>query len=313
MLHCARSRARLRVLHHGRTSGDVNMKGTHERTPLLCAGDPPPVVEHGGPSDEFLVVCDHASSAIPRALGSLGLDARSLASHIASDIGARWVAERVAAALGARMICAGYSRLVIDCNRYPWDPASIAERSDGVEVPGNRGLGADERLARIEQVFLPYQRAIGRALAAARPAGRRPILLSIHSCTPVLGGVSRPWPIGFSYVRPGALTLRTIAALGRRAGIEVGDNRPYELEPGVDFTSPEHALRRGLGCLQVEFRQDLVATETEAHAWADRFVDALLEAAASAAPADPPWTPLWPSPLAAADAASALLGPPPSL
>ena len=285
------------------------MKTEVERAPLLSPGDPPPFVERRGRNDAFLVVCDHASAAIPRALGSLGLDSRALGSHIASDIGARWIARRVAAALDATSICAGFSRLVIDCNRYPWDPAASAPRSDGVEVPGNRALDARQRLARIEEIFLPYHRAIGSSLARQCASGGRPVLLSIHSCTPVLAGVRRPWPVGFSYVPPGALAARAIEALRRRAGIDVGDNRPYEMETGVDFTSPEHALRRGLACLQVEFRQDLVATPAQARHWADRLLDALAQISAADVSADPPWTPGWASPLEASDAASLLIRP----
>ena len=36
----------------------------------------------------ILLVCDHASRAVPRALGSLGLDDAVLSRHIAWDIGA---------------------------------------------------------------------------------------------------------------------------------------------------------------------------------------------------------------------------------
>jgi predicted N-formylglutamate amidohydrolase len=272
------------------------MNCEHERARLLSPDDPPPYTERPGGNEAFLVVCDHASVAIPRALGSLGLDSRALERHIASDIGARWVAQRVAGALGATAIFAGYSRLVIDCNRYPDDPAAMAARSDGVEVAGNHALGEDARRARIEEIFLPYHRAIGSWLAHRRAAGGRPVLLSIHSCTPVLAGVRRPWPIGLSYVPPGALALRVVEAL-RRAGIEAGDNQPYAMDTGVDFTSPEHALRRGLACLQVEFRQDLVATPAQAHAWADRFLDALAQVPDAQQFADPPWTPDFASPL----------------
>ena len=41
----------------------------------------------------------------------------------------------------------------------------------------------------------------------------------------------------------------------------VGDNEPYGLDPAQDYSTPEHAFSRGLDYLQVEFRQDLVATE----------------------------------------------------
>jgi predicted N-formylglutamate amidohydrolase len=54
----------------------------------------------------------------------------------------------------------------------------------------------------------------------------------------------------------------------------VGDNQPYNLDPHEDYSVPVHAVRRGLPHLQVEFRQDLVATP----AGAARLADALLAA-----------------------------------
>ncbi len=44
-------------------------------TPLIGEGDPPPVelVNADGPA-KLILSCDHASAAIPRALGGLGLE-----------------------------------------------------------------------------------------------------------------------------------------------------------------------------------------------------------------------------------------------
>ncbi len=55
----------------------------------------------------------------------------------------------------------------------------------------------------------------------------------------------------------------------------MGDNVPYDLDPAVDFTTPFHAIRRGLRHLQVEFRQDLIATAVTQREWAARFAQAL--------------------------------------
>jgi predicted N-formylglutamate amidohydrolase len=59
-------------------------------------------------------------------------------------------------------IIAGYSRLVIDCNRYPspWDPASIALVSDRTAVPGNLDLSAAARGACIDALFVSLRFAV---------------------------------------------------------------------------------------------------------------------------------------------------------
>ncbi|HET6222397.1 MAG TPA: N-formylglutamate amidohydrolase, partial [Dongiaceae bacterium] len=124
--------------------------------PLLQPGDPPPfeIVNPDGAA-RLVLIADHAGRAIPRALGSLGLGPAELARHIAWDIGIGDVTRRLARQLGAPALLCGYSRLVIDCNRRLGDPTSIAQESDGIAVPGTRGLAAAERARRVEALFQP--------------------------------------------------------------------------------------------------------------------------------------------------------------
>ena len=116
---------------------------------LLGPGDPPPFELHNeGGGRPCLLICDHASAAIPKILGDLGLDAGQRRRHIAWDIGIAEVTRRLAILLNAPAVLSGYSRLVIDCNRHLEDPSSIAQESDDVPVPGNRRLDAAARAAR---------------------------------------------------------------------------------------------------------------------------------------------------------------------
>jgi predicted N-formylglutamate amidohydrolase len=62
----------------------------------------------------------------------------------------------------------------------------------------------------------------------------------------------------------------------------VGDNQPYDLNPLVDYSTPHHAIRRGLLHLQVEFRQDEIATAQGQQKWAARLAEALKQAVKSA-------------------------------
>lgn len=269
---------------------------------MLAPSDPPAFTLRRGASTRYVLVCDHASAEVPAVLGSLGLAPEAFGRHIAIDIGARWVAERVADRLDATLLAAGYSRLVIDCNRYPWDPGSMTPESDRTAVPANQGLDERARLARVRSIFLPYQRAISATLDALLASGERPALLSIHSCTPELGGRRRPWEIGFSYTPPATLARACLDALSADRSLSIGDNEPYAMDLGMDYTTPEQGLRRGLHCIQVEFRQDLIATESGARHWADRFTDALLSVSdAVLAQAATRWQPAWPCPHAGPD------------
>ena len=78
-----------------------------------------------------LLTCDHASRALPKSYGSLGLDETELRRHIGWDIGAADVTHRLAAALDAPAVLSGFSRLLVDYNRAPDDPTLICEVSDG--------------------------------------------------------------------------------------------------------------------------------------------------------------------------------------
>ncbi|MCC6644758.1 MAG: N-formylglutamate amidohydrolase [Polyangiaceae bacterium] len=231
--------------------------------------------EQGRP--EVVVVCDHASSVIPDELGDLGLPASARGSHIAYDLGALSVASRLAERLDATLVASGHSRLVIDCNRPPAVASSIPEVTGGVTVPGNVGLDAAERELRRQRSFEPYHAAVRAALDARCDArqGRGPVLLSVHSFTPELLGVARPWHVALLYGRDARLAHAVRDVLRADASLTVGDNEPYRVTDESDYTVPVHGERRGLLHTAFELRQDGLATEESARAWGDRLFEAL--------------------------------------
>jgi len=243
---------------------------------LLTAADPPPV-EHVNAEGKapVLITCDHASRRVPKALRNLGVDAESLKLHIGWDIGAADVARGLARRLDASAILAGYSRLVIDCNRDLDDPTSIPAVSDGVPVPGNQDLSPAAKAQRVEALFRPYHRAIEAALDGFAQRGVHPAVLSIHSFTPVMNGFERPWHIGILWDKDPRMAVPVLAALRRETGLVVGDNEPYSAREPAGYTVRTHAERRGLPHLNVELRQDLVASDAGTAEWADRLVRVL--------------------------------------
>jgi predicted N-formylglutamate amidohydrolase len=238
---------------------------------LLGPSDPPPFELHNeGGGRRCLLICDHASAAIPAALGDLGLDAGQRRRHIAWDIGIAEVTRRLARRLDAPAVLSGYSRLVIDCNRQLDDPTSIAQESDDVPVPGNRGLDAAARAARAAACFWPYHQAITAQIARMREVGRPPALISLHSFTPVMQGYERPWHIGVLWNRDGRLAKPILEWLGRDPAICVGDNKPYDGRAGRGYGVSMHGEQEGLPHVLLELRQDLIDTHHGAEAWAER-------------------------------------------
>jgi predicted N-formylglutamate amidohydrolase len=239
---------------------------------LLTASDPP-VFElcHPNGAAPVLLTCDHASRRVPAALGQLGLTEVALAQHIGWDIGAAAVTRCLAPQLDAPAVLAGYSRLVIDCNRPPDDPSSIPNESDGIAIPGNAVLDAAARRERRVRLFEPYHAAIDQQLAHIGIGGRAPAVISMHSFTPHMKGFARPWHIGVLWDGEGRIAKPLLAAL--RAELDpavVGDNLPYSAREPVGFTQRHHAFERGLPHVAIELRQDLIAEAAGAAEWAER-------------------------------------------
>jgi predicted N-formylglutamate amidohydrolase len=243
---------------------------------LLSPDDPPPVeLFNAGAVAPTLIVCDHAARQVPRTLGTLGLDADAFDRHIAWDIGAAEVARRLAIRLDAPLVMSAYSRLVIDVNRRPDDPSAIPEESDGTTVPGNRDLSAAARAARLAGLFEPYHAAIDERLAAFRAGGVTPVVISVHSFTPVFKGAARPWHIGVLWNRDDRLPRPLMARLGAISGVVVGDNEPYSGQDGHGYTMPRHVEGVGIPHALIEIRQNLIDTRHGAEEWSEKLYGAL--------------------------------------
>ncbi len=239
---------------------------------LLGPGDPPPVTRRAfGARYPAVLACDHASRAVPVALGNLGLGEPQLARHIAWDLGAGALAEALARDLGLPVLSAGFSRLVIDCNRRLDDPTSIVEVSDGDRIPGNLGLDPAQRARRAREIFAPYHAALAATLEhAAAAAGVVPALVAIHSFTDVFGGRARPWHCGILWDRDPRLAVPMLTALRAEPGLLVGDNEPYSGRHPADYTVDTHGDRHGRPHVCIEVRQDLLASPQGIAQWAAR-------------------------------------------
>jgi predicted N-formylglutamate amidohydrolase len=241
---------------------------------LLEAEDPAPVmVHHHGRLRPAVVVCDHASNAIPARLGRLGLDDRALARHIAWDIGAGALANALARRLGLPCVLAGYSRLVIDCNREPFSEASVLSYSDGDIVPGNIERTPVDHALRVDEIFEPYHAAIDAELLAS--GSNAPVLIAVHSFTPSMNGFDRPWHCGVLWDHDSRLAAPLLAALRADAELVVGDNQPYSGRDPSDYTVSRHAKARGWPHVCIEVRQDLLADAAGVERWAERLGCAL--------------------------------------
>lgn len=248
---------------------------------LLSANDPAPVqiTNPGGPSP-FLLIGDHAGNLIPESLGTLGLDEVDRTRHIAWDIGIAGLGMLLAEQLDAPFIRQAYSRLVIDCNRDPAAHDAMPEMSDRSLIPGNAGLAPEARAARVAAIQAPYQSAIAAELERRDAVGQQTIMVALHSFTPSINGKDRPWQIGLLYHAGDPSFARAmLAMLCARGDLTVGDNEPYAMD-SIDYTIPQHAYPRRRPYVEIEIRQDLLATAAQQAQWAALLKDVLVATAA---------------------------------
>lgn len=227
----------------------------------------------------ILLVADHASNRLPQG-ADLGISRALLDDHIAVDIGVDPLARALARRLGCPAVIARYSRLFVDLNRDPDEPAAIPALSDGHAISANQTLSREEREARIAHFWMPYHAVLAAAIERLRPA----MLLNLHSFTPRLASrpeEQRPWEIGILYNGDDRAARLAIPAF-RESGVVTGDNEPYSGRM-LNATMNRHAEARHLPYLGIEVRQDLIAADAGVTHWCER-IAAVVEGIAAALP-----------------------------
>jgi len=243
---------------------------------LLQQGEESPFIavnEQG--RSPFVLICEHASNVLPKALGTLGLPQSELTRHIAWDIGAEKVGRLLSRLMDAPLLLQRYSRLAYDCNRPPESPDSIPEMSELTAIPGNRKLSAEDRLARASEIYRPFHDGVSAVLDRRAAGGQQSLVVSIHSFTPVYKGKPRSVELGILHDRDTTLSSKLIKSF---PNIDARLNEPYGPKDGVLHTLNLHGFTRGLQHAMIEIRNDLVSTERGQDEWAQRLSVPLIQA-----------------------------------
>jgi len=214
-------------------------------------------------SGGFVLVCEHASSHIPCELKDLGLSGDVLTSHVAWDPGALAVAEAMSGELDAPLVAQRVSRLVYDCNRPPQAASATPARSEIYAIPGNAGLSPAERERRAERYYVPFRETLAACIDArlGRPAA--PVVVTIHSFTPVYFGLRRSVDIGILHDADRRLADAMLECAKSEPRSRFRRNEPYGPLDGVTHTLVEQAMPRGLMNVMIEIRNDLIGSEAE--------------------------------------------------
>ena len=205
---------------------------------------------------------------MPSQLGTLGLSPAELHSHIGWDIGALAVARELAHTLPGELIYQQYSRLVVDCNRPLGVPDLIPEVSVGVVVPGNVRLSDAQREQRMREIWRPFSAIIEQTLDDREQRSVPTVLVCIHSFTPTLNGVDRPWHMGLLFNRDDELATLLANHLRVEApDTVIGMNKPYVVADNEDNTIPRFGEARGIPHVLIEIRNDGICTTEGQSGW----------------------------------------------
>jgi len=217
-----------------------------------------------------LYTCEHASNRVPRPLRPRPADRRLLAMHWGYDIGAANVTRSlVRRDVGSQGVLSRFSRLLIDPNRDPSDPTAILHSCDEGAPTFNRHAVVAKRVARFH---VPFHAALDTAIQA-RPRA----LVSIHSFTPVFRGNARAVEAGVLFDAHDDIALRLVETL-RAEGFATEPNEPYSGKAGLIYSAARHGNAVACPYLEIELRQDLIATARTASAVAARVHRAILSA-----------------------------------
>ncbi|MFN3720986.1 MAG: N-formylglutamate amidohydrolase [Rhizobium rhizophilum] len=248
------------------------------RSGILTSSDGDAVaLENATAGSGIVLVCEHASSLLPASAGDLGLSPEALSSHIAWDPGALAIARRLAERLDGVLVHQRFSRLIYDCNRPPESPAAMPEKSEVYEIPGNRELGPAERYARTAALYIPFHDRVSNEISRLQGEGRRPVVVTVHTFTPVYFGNPREVEIGILHDADSRLADAMLDAAAD-SPYRFERNSPYGPEDGVTHTLRLHALPQGFANVMIEVRNDLVRDDAEVEAVSSHLADLISEA-----------------------------------
>lgn len=177
----------------------------------------------------LVLTCEHASWTLPPGV-DLGVDDAALRGQASWDPGAYDIAAALGVGLGLPVHTGAFSRMWVDLNRPPEHPDVLPRVSYGEPVPGNAGVSAEERAARLATYHAPYWAAVERDVRGRLQSIGACLHFSSHSFDPSLDPERRRFDLGVLYDPDHGfeadLAERLLFGL-RAAGFNVRANQPY--------------------------------------------------------------------------------------
>ena len=152
----------------------------------------------------------------------------------------------------------------------------MPEQSEAFSVPGNANLTDAQRQHRVDTYYAPFRAALAQTIASTTG----PVIVTIHSFTPVYYGQKRAVDIGVLHDSDARLADAMLQIAPAHTDAVVLRNAPYGPAHGVTHTLKEHALRVGHLNVMLEIRNDLIQDAAQQDAMAQTITTWLLAALA---------------------------------
>lgn len=218
---------------------------------------------------------------IPGQYLCLGIAPQILGSHIAWDLGARYITRQLTRHLHCTSFIAKYSRLLIDLNRSTHHTRLIPAVSFGVPIPGNTGLTPVQKRERLRRYYLPYRSAVFTTIRARIATAGKCLHCSVHSFTPVVDGYERRADIGLLYDPQRRWEAQVVAILAdtlRTKGLQVRRNYPYRGTSDGLTTACRRLFPTMQYCgLEIEINQRLLVHERTKRRLARCLIDGIMQ------------------------------------
>lgn len=223
-------------------------------------------IARAGAHAGVLITCEHASERLPEPWRWSERDQRLVGTHWAFDLGAADLAREYATAIGGVAVLSRFSRLLADPNRPESSETLFRALAEGEPVELNASIDPAEREIRLDGYYRPFHEAVDREVAASGA----PILLAMHTFTPLYEGNPRSLEIGVLFDREEHLAVQLLDAFAH-AGWSVAPNEPYSGRAGLIHVVERHAKTHDRRAIELEVRQDLAVDP----AFRARFVSVL--------------------------------------
>jgi len=152
----------------------------------------PTPVDPAMPTTALLLTCEHGGNRVPAAWAERLAPLRSaLATHRGWDPGSLDAARTMAKSTGAPLVAATVTRLLVDLNRSPHNPRVFSSVT--------RRLPKPERDSLLRDMHTPHWQLVMTEIRRLLDGADTVIHVGVHSFTPVLDGVARPFDVALLY------------------------------------------------------------------------------------------------------------------